>query len=134
MGIGGVFFKAADTAALGAWYRDNLGVPIDEEWGGAVFPWKSNDPGSDAHTVRSPFPDHTSYFKPSTRDFMVNFRVRDLDAMLAQLRANDCEVDTNTEDNEYGKFGWVMDPEGNRIELWQPPRSPAAQEKAADKE
>ncbi len=130
MGIGGVFFKAADTTTLGAWYRDNLGVPIEKEWGGAVFPWKPNDPGSDAHTVWSPFPDNTSYFKPSTRDFMVNFRVRDLDAMLAQLHANGCEVDANTEKSEYGYFGWVMDPEGNRIELGQPP----TQEKTADKE
>ena len=121
MGIGGVFFKATDPAALGTWYHDNLGVPIEKEWGGAVFPWKPNDPGNDAHTVWSPFPDDTSYFNPSERSFMVNFRVRDLDAMLSQLRANGCEVDSNTEKSEFGYFGWVMDPEGNRVELWQPP-------------
>ena len=71
--------------------------------------------------VPSPFADDTDYFAPSTKAFMVNFRVRDLDAMLTQLRANGCEVDDKMEASEYGKFGWVMDPEGNRIELWEPP-------------
>ena len=121
MGIGGVFFKSNDKAALGAWYRDNLGVPLDEAWGGANFSWREHDPHGDAHTVWSPFASDTDYFAPSSKDFMVNFRVRDLDAMLAQLRENGCDVDDRTEDGEYGKFGWVMDPDGNRIELWQPP-------------
>jgi len=132
LGIGGVFFKAADKGALGAWYRDNLGVPLEEEWGGAVFGWKANDPVGDAHTVWSPFPEDTSYFAPSTRDFMLNFRVADLEAMLRQLRAKGCAVDDKTEESEFGKFGWVMDPEGNRIELWQPPDSGAAQESAEE--
>jgi len=126
MGIGGVFFKAADKVALGAWYRDNLGIAVEDAWGGAVFPWKGNDPHGDAHTVWSPFPSDTGYFAPSTKDFMVNFRVRDLHAMLKQLRANGCAVDDKVEDSDYGRFGWVMDPEDNRIELWEPPAPSAA--------
>ena len=121
MGIGGIFFKAADKAALAAWYRDNLGVPVDEAWGGATFLWTDHDPHGDAHTVWSPFSSDTSYFSPSTRDFMINFRVRDLDAMMRQLRANRCDVDDAVEESEFGKFGWVMDPERNRLELWEPP-------------
>ena len=124
MGIGGIFFKAADKASLAAWYRDNLGVPVDDTWGGAVFGWKENNPGGDAHTVWSPFANDTNYFAPSARDFMVNFRVGDLHAMLDQLRGNGCDVDERIEESEYGKFGWVMDPEGNRVELWQPPEGP----------
>jgi catechol 2,3-dioxygenase-like lactoylglutathione lyase family enzyme len=130
MGIGGVFFKVANKAALSAWYRDNLGLPVDEAWGGAVFPWREYDPQGVAHTVWSPFADDTDYFAPSTKDFMINFRVRDLSAMLDQLRANGCEVDDRTEESEFGKFGWVMDPEGNRIELWEPPAPEAAEDGA----
>jgi predicted enzyme related to lactoylglutathione lyase len=120
MGIGGIFFKAQDKDALCAWYRDNLGVPV-EEWGLAIFSWKENDPRGDAHTVWSPFAADTDYFAPSTRGFMINFRVNDLDGMLAQLRANGCDVDEKVEASEFGRFGWVMDPEGNRVELWEPP-------------
>ena len=118
-GIGGVFFKAKDPAALGAWYRDNLGVPV-EEWGGCGFKWSDHDAKGTASTVWSPFPEDTTYFAPSTQLFMVNFRVEDLDAMLAQLRESGCDVDDKTQEMEFGRFGWVMDPEGNRIELWQP--------------
>ena len=121
MGIGGIFFKATDKVALAAWYRDNLGVPVDDAWHGAVFSWRDNNPAGDAHTVWSPFASDTTYFEPSNKGFMVNFRVSDLDAMLAQLRANGCTVDDKVEDSGFGKFGWVMDPEGNRVELWQPP-------------
>ncbi|MEE2827843.1 MAG: VOC family protein, partial [Myxococcota bacterium] len=83
------------------------------------------NPKGDAHTVWSPFSDDTDYFAPSTKGFMVNFRVADLHAMLDQLRANGCDVDERVEESDYGKFGWVMDPEGNRIELWEPPEAPA---------
>ena len=125
-GIGGIFFKAADKAALSAWYRDNLGIPLEEAWGGACLVWKDNDPHGDAHTVWSPFSEDTTYFAPSTKDFMVNFRVNDLEAMLDQLRTNGCDVDDHVEASDYGKFGWVMDPEGNRIELWEPPEPSSA--------
>ena len=120
-GIGGIFFKAADKVSLAAWYRDNLGVDVQEAWCGAVFGWRENNPNGDAHTVWSPFSADTDYFAPSTKDFMVNFRVADLHAMLEQLRKNGCRVDEKVVEGEYGKFGWVMDPEDNRIELWEPP-------------
>jgi predicted enzyme related to lactoylglutathione lyase len=123
MGIGGFFFKTKDKAALTNWYRDNLGVPV-EDWGGASFSWKENNTKGDAHTVWSPFSHDTEYFNPSTKEFMLNFRVKDLKAMLSQLRKNGCNVDSKTEESEYGKFGWVMDPEGTRIELWEPPETP----------
>jgi predicted enzyme related to lactoylglutathione lyase len=119
-GIGGVFFRARDKAALSRWYADNLGVPA-EQWGGAVFRWQQpGDPGDDM-TIWSPFAADSRYFEPGRADFMVNFVVDDLDAMLAQLRAAGAQVDSRTERSEYGYFGWVVDPEGNRIELWQPP-------------
>ena len=121
IGIGGVFFKATDKKALGEWYRDNLGVPLEDDWGGAVFPWSAEVPGGSPHTVWSPFPEDTTYFAPSEKPFMINMLVRDLDAMRAQLIANGCDVDERVEENEFGKFGWVMDPEGNRVELLEPP-------------
>ena len=124
MGVGGIFFKAADKTSLALWYRDNLGLAVEEAWGGAVFHWKADNPDGDAQTVRSPFSNDTDYFAPSTKDYMVNFRVADLHAMLKQLRVNGCDVDEKVEESEYGKFGWVMDPEGNRIELWEPPDVP----------
>ncbi len=120
MGIGGVFFKASDQTALAAWYRANLGVPV-ETWGGAVFPWAPNNPDGDAMSVWSLFASDTDYFGPGNQSFMVNFRVRDLDAMLTQLRDTGCQVDDKVDESEFGRFGWVTDPEGNRIELWQPP-------------
>ncbi len=120
-GIGGVFFKAKDPAKVRAFYRDLLGVPI-EDWGGARFGWREHDPRGDAATVWSPFSADTTYFKPSEAPFMVNFRVDDLDAMLAQLRAAGAPVDERIDESEFGRFGWVMDPEGNRVELWQPPK------------
>jgi predicted enzyme related to lactoylglutathione lyase len=115
-GIGGIFFKARDPAALGAWYERHLGVTIT--WPtGTVFAWEA--PGS---TVWSAFAAETTYFAPSTAPFMINYRVADLARMLEQLRAAGVEVDPKSgEDSEYGKFGWCMDPEGNRIELWEPP-------------
>jgi predicted enzyme related to lactoylglutathione lyase len=123
LGIGGVFFKARDKKALAAWYRDHLGVPVDESWGGVVFPNPENEPEASAQTHWSPFDADTTYFAPSTAPFMLNFRVRDLDTMIAQLRAAGCDVDDKREESEFGRFGWVMDPEGNRVELWQPPAS-----------
>jgi predicted enzyme related to lactoylglutathione lyase len=119
-GIGGIFFKAKDPKALAKWYADHLGVAV-EEWGGARFVWKDEDPRGDAATVWSPFSADTTYFAPSSASFMVNYRVDDLDAMLAQLRAAGAQVEDKVEDSEYGRFGWVVDPEGNKLELWQPP-------------
>ena len=118
-GIGGVFFKAKDPAALGQWYRTHLGVNV-EDWGGAAFRW-SDDSDGKGTTIWSPFKDDTSYFSPSTSPFMINYRVEDLHAVLAALRAEGCAVDDKVDESEFGKFGWVVDPEGNKIELWQPP-------------
>ncbi|MFG2975583.1 VOC family protein [Streptomyces sp. NPDC048331] len=112
LGIGGYFMRAADPAALGAWYRDCLGLGADEHglWQQGAGP-----------TVFAPFESGTDYFGSRTQQTMLNFRVRDLDAMLAQLRAQGAAVDEETQDMEgVGRFGWVTDPEGNRVELWQP--------------
>ncbi|MBP6748301.1 MAG: VOC family protein [Xanthomonadaceae bacterium] len=120
-GIGGIFFKAKDPKTLGAWYRDHLGIAV-EEWGGAAFKWVSpENPSGTGTTIWSPFKEDTDYFAPSKSSFMINYRVADLHALLAQLRAEGCEVDAKVEESDYGKFGWVIDPEGNKIELWQPP-------------
>ncbi|MGE5666043.1 MAG: VOC family protein [Betaproteobacteria bacterium] len=120
-GIGGVFFKAKDPKALAAWYKTHLGIDV-EEWGGAAFRWKGPDnPEGIGTTIWSPFAADTSYFSPSTAPFMINYRVEDLHALLAALRAEGVRVEEKVEESEYGKFGWVMDPEGNKLELWQPP-------------
>lgn len=116
IGLGGFFFKSRDPAALAAWYAQHLGLPV-EEWGGARF----EDAKHPGYQLWSPFAADTSYFAPSTQPYMINFRVDDLDALLAQLRASGVEVDERVDDSEYGRFGWIMDPEGTRIELWQPP-------------
>lgn len=115
-GVGGVFFKARDAVALRDWYRRHLGIDV-QPWGGSAF----TSAGAGETTVWTVMEQGNSYFEPSAAPFMINYRVADLDGLLAQLRAEGCAVDDKVEDSEYGKFGWVMDPEGNRIELWQPP-------------
>lgn len=120
-GIGGIFFKSKDPKALAEWYRVHLGVQI-EEWGGAAFHWTSTDnPSGTGTTIWSPFKSDTNYFAPSEAAFMVNYRVADLQALLTALRAEGCSVQEKVEESQFGKFGWVVDPEGNKIELWQPP-------------
>ena len=119
-GIGGIFFKAKDPKALGEWYARNLGVDV-QDWGGAAFNWGEGTDEPKGATIWSPFKADTKYFEPSTGSFMVNYRVRDLDALLAQLREAGVQVDEKVDESEFGRFGWAMDPEGNRLELWQPP-------------
>ena len=120
-GIGGIFFKSKDPRALGAWYKVHLGIEV-EAWGGAAFRWKGPaNPEGGGTTVWSPFAADTPYFAPSTAPFMVNYRVEDLHAVLAALRAEGVQVEDKVEASEYGKFGWVLDPEGNKVELWEPP-------------
>src|ERR1700746_2389167 len=112
LGIGGYFLRAADPAALSAWYRDCLGLDADENglWHQGAGP-----------TVFATFESETDYFGSRAQQTMLNLRVRDLDAMLAQLRAKGADVAEETQDMEgVGRFGWVTDPEGNRVELWQP--------------
>jgi predicted enzyme related to lactoylglutathione lyase len=115
LGVGGVFFKARDPQALAEWYATHLGVPFDTGQTYGTFTAGAGD-----QTVWSLFPQETTYFAPSTASYMFNFRVRNLAAMLAQLRAAGAQVDERVEEYDYGHFGWVMDPEGNRIELWEP--------------
>jgi catechol 2,3-dioxygenase-like lactoylglutathione lyase family enzyme len=118
-GIGGIFFKAKDPKALGAWYRDHLGLDLSE-WGGAIFHWGGPD-SEKGTTIWSVFKSDTTYLDPGTASFMVNFRVADVHALLAALRSEGCNVEDRTDESEYGKFGWVIDPEGNKVELWEPP-------------
>jgi predicted enzyme related to lactoylglutathione lyase len=117
IGIGGIFFKARDPKALADWYAKHLGLTISD-FGGAMFPEDAQRPGV---TMWSPFKHDTGYFAPSDKPFMVNFRVDDLHALLAQLREAGVQVDAKVEEHEYGRFGWIMDPDGNRVELWEPP-------------
>lgn len=118
-GIGGVFFKARDPAALSAWYERNLGLPM-ADFGAALFRVTPEDAKERAVTVFSPFPADTDYFQPSPSTFMINFRVDNLDRMLEHLRAAGAQVDAKVQVEPQGRFGWVMDPELNRIELWEP--------------
>jgi len=123
-GIGGIFLKAKDPDALRAWYARHLGIDV-QDWGGATFSWQTPErPEPHGVTVWNVFPADTKYFDPSRAPFMVNYRVEDLHALLAALRAEGCNVDPKTEESEFGKFGWVIDPEGNKLELWQPPPGP----------
>jgi len=118
-GIGGIFMKAKDPDAMRAWYRRHLGIEV-QEWGGTTFRW--NEPATPhGATTWCIFPATSKYFAPSAAPFMVNYRVANLAEVLVALRAEGCAVEERTEASEHGKFGWVMDPEGNRIELWEPP-------------
>ena len=120
-GIGGIFFKAKDAPALHAWYKNHLGIDV-QAWGGAAFSWADSDGkptgGTTIWSVGSEGGDH---FAPSTASFMINYRVEDLLALVAALKAEGCNVLDKIDDSEYGKFAWVIDPEGNKVELWQPP-------------
>jgi predicted enzyme related to lactoylglutathione lyase len=120
-GIGGIFFKARDPKALGAWYQKALGVELVGGAPFASFRWREREgSGREATTAWSLFPTTTKYFAPSDASFMINYRVRNLDAMLAQLRALGVTVDQKVTEDANGKFTWIVDPEGNKIELWEP--------------
>jgi predicted enzyme related to lactoylglutathione lyase len=126
-GIGGIFFKANDPKKLGAWYKKHLGLNV-EEYGGVTFREGASldqQPKREAYTVWSPFAADTDYFAASEKPFMINFRVTDLDSLLADLRNAGVPVDEKIEESEFGRFGWVTDPEGNRVELWELPLAPA---------
>jgi len=120
-GIGGVFYKIDDPAKTMAWYREHLGVETEEF--GATFHWREKtNPRREGLTVWSPMERGTKYFDPSTLPFMINFRVDDLDGVLARLRAAGAWVDDKIDEYDYGRFGWALDPDGVRIELWEPPQ------------
>ena len=119
-GIGGVLFKSRQVNELRQWYQERLGVEV-EDYGGHAFSWRQlDDPKRVGSTVWSIFSDDSTYFDPSGARFMVNFRVDDLDGMLQQLRAAGVTVDDKIEEYEFGRFGWCFDPDGNKVELWEP--------------
>ena len=119
-GIGGIFFQAEDPAALRNWYKTHLGIDV-QPWGGAAFRW-TNDAGEPVGgTTAWSIGARGDHFAPSKSPFMINYRVDDLAVLLRALRDEGCDVLDKTDDSEFGKFGWVMDPEGNKVELWEPP-------------
>jgi catechol 2,3-dioxygenase-like lactoylglutathione lyase family enzyme len=118
-GVGGIFFKAKDPKALAAWYRDVLGMPL-EVWGGAKLRYDA--PNHPPALIWNAFPATTSYFAPSTSEFMINYAVDDMDAFLARLGTKGVAILKRTDDAN-GRFAWVLDPEGNKIELWEPKRT-----------
>jgi catechol 2,3-dioxygenase-like lactoylglutathione lyase family enzyme len=115
-GVGGIFFKSKDPKALAAWYRDVLGIAV-EDWGGATLRYDA--PGHPPVVVWGPFVEKTEYFAPSSREFMVNFAVDDMDAFLARLEAKGVKILKRDDGDPSGKFAWIMDPDGTKIELWQ---------------
>jgi len=123
LGVGGVFFKSRDPRALSAWYRDVIGLEL-EDWGGVVFRPEAMAGHPGAATVFSAFEDETTYFQPSTRDFMINLAVDDLDGILASCAAHGVDVKV-LPDEPNGRFAHLLDPEGTKIELWQPKPMPA---------
>ncbi len=121
-GVGGIFFRAKDPEALYEWYRTHLGIESAPDGSGAM--WRDADhPEIPGCTVWAIFPQDTKYFGTSGQSFMLNFRVDDLEALLKALREEGVHVDEKMEVFDYGKFGWITDPEGNRVELWEPARS-----------
>jgi predicted enzyme related to lactoylglutathione lyase len=120
-GIGGIFFKAKDAPTLHAWYKKHLGIDV-QPWGGAAFDWKDDAgkpvAGTTAWCIHSA---QSDYFAPSQANFMVNYRVNDVHALVKALREEGCNVLDKIDESEYGKFAWVIDPEGNKVELWEPP-------------
>lgn len=114
-GLGGVFFKCDDTAKQKEWYKTHLGIS------GYGFEWRDKDnPEIEGMTVFSPFKKETEYFAPSAKDYMFNFRVENLVELLEELKKEGVEIVGEMQEESYGKFGWIMDPEGNKIELWEP--------------
>ena len=118
-GVGGVFFKAKDPKALAAWYRDVLGLQM-EAWGGAKLRYDA--PNHPPSLTWSAFPASTGYFAPSSAAFMINYAVDDMDALLTRLRAKGVEILKREDTDPNGRFAWILDPEGNKIELWEPKR------------
>ena len=120
-GIGGVFVKSRnDNAALAAWYQKHLGMSLEEGWGGAILRWPDDKAEDKGLTVWHVAEKETKWFSPSDSSFMINYRVDNLDEMVAQLRDGGVEIIQGPESHENGKFAWIMDPDGNKVELWEP--------------
>lgn len=119
-GIGGVFFKARnDAKELSAWYEKNLGIKL-EDWGGAILNWQEDTAEDKGLTVWNVAKKDTQWFSPSDSSFMINYRVDDMAGMIEQLKAGGVEIFQGPESHENGKFAWIIDPEGNKVELWEP--------------
>ncbi len=118
-GIGGVFLKAKDPKALSAWYAKHLNV-VEAEYGGFTFKWSDEVPKGTGSTSWMLFPETSKHFGPGPQMAMINYRVDDLDGLLEKMKADGVTIDPKREDASYGKFAWIFDPEGNKIELWQP--------------
>jgi predicted enzyme related to lactoylglutathione lyase len=127
-GLGGIFFQSENPEHLYEWYEKNLGIKREPHGQGAAFHWRElragdgKEPGAEGLTAWAIFPHNTEYFKASKARFMMNYRVDDLDALLEELKKAGVEIDPHCEDYDYGRFAWIMDPDGNRIELWEPPK------------
>jgi predicted enzyme related to lactoylglutathione lyase len=118
-GIGGIFFKSKDPKKIREWYKNNLGINSTEY--GAMFDWYSEaDTNKKGTTVWNPFPEKTKYFDPSPKEFMINYRVENLEMLVEELKKENVTILDNIETYDYGKFIHIMDPEGNKIELWEP--------------
>lgn len=120
-GIGGVFFKSSnDNAALAAWYQKHLGLPLEVSFGGAILRWPDDKAEDGGLTVWHVAEKESQWFAPSDSPFMINYRVDNLEEMIAQLKAGGVEIINGPESHENGKFAWIMDPDGNKVELWEP--------------
>ena len=128
-GIGGIFFKSENPSQLYEWYEKHLGIQREPHGQGACFAWREpgaadgSEAGAEGMTTWCIFPATTKYFGASKAGFMINYRVENLDALLEDLKKSGVEIDPHREDYEYGRFAWITDPDGNRIELWEPPKS-----------
>jgi predicted enzyme related to lactoylglutathione lyase len=118
-GVGGVFLRSRDTKALAKWYAENLGITLSD-FNGFAFPWSDEVPAGSGMTAWSAFPADSTYLGESTQQFMVNYRVDNLDALLKELEAKGVWIDPKRQDEVYGKFAWIKDCDGNRLELWEP--------------
>lgn len=127
-GLGGVTFSCRDVESTRGWYREKLGIAIDPSWGGTAFTWREKgDPEHIGATIWAPFSSENAYFAPSKAEFMINFRVRDLDGFLAHLKSHGVPQIGEIDEQDYGRFAWILDPDGRKIELWEPkgePREP----------
>ena len=122
-GLGGIFFKSSNPERLYQWYEKHLGITREPHGQGSAFHWRNvDDPEQKSLTAWSIFPKDTKYFGASGADCMINYLVENLDELLATLKAEGVEVDPHREDYDYGRFAWITDADGNRIELWEPPK------------
>ncbi len=128
IGIGRIFLRTRNSKNLARWYKTHLGIPVKD--GVAVFAWRSlTDPKQKGHTVWALFSANSDYFGGRKQRVVINYRVKNLQSTLDQLRKEGVKVEHKFEESRYGKFGWIVDPEGNRIELWEPPRNYRSPEK-----